>query len=139
MTSAETNPDQAPTYLKNPPVNANFAGLDYEERPWGNFLVLRDEPHFKLKQIQVLAGQRLSLQLHHKRLEHWLVTAGTPTITVGEKTWEAQPGEHIFIPQGAQHRLANLTQTLVEIVEVQRGTYFGEDDIERLQDDYQRS
>jgi mannose-6-phosphate isomerase len=110
-----------------------------EHRPWGNYLVLQDNPHYKLKQLQVLPSQRLSLQLHHHREEHWLVTRGEPTITVGEKTWQAKVGEYIFIPCEAQHRLANLTDALVELIEVQLGASFDETDIVRLQDDYARS
>jgi mannose-6-phosphate isomerase-like protein (cupin superfamily) len=117
----------------------HVGGFEGEQRPWGNFLVLRDLPHYKLKQLQVNPGCRLSLQLHHQREEHWLVTQGTPEITVGDKTWIAQPGEYIFIPKEAQHRLANNTSDVVELVEVQLGSYFGEDDIVRLQDDYNRS
>jgi mannose-6-phosphate isomerase-like protein (cupin superfamily) len=109
-----------------------------ENRPWGNFLVLLDSPNCKVKRIQVLPGQRLSLQLHHKREEHWVVTQGHPTITLGDKDWQAKPGEYIFIKPEQAHRLSNPTDTLVELVEVQMGSYFGEDDIVRLQDDYNR-
>ena len=109
-----------------------------EQRPWGNYLVLKDEPHYKLKQLQVRPQQRLSLQYHHHREEHWLVTHGVATVTVGDKTWKARKGESIFIPKEAKHRLANEGQELVEIIEVQLGDYFGEDDIVRLQDDYNR-
>ncbi len=133
MSSSLPLPSSAPepTIIQEGP----FCG---EARPWGNFLVLRDEPHYKLKQLQVSPGHRLSLQKHQHRQEHWLVTRGMPQITVGEKTWIAQPGEYIHIPKEAQHRLANLGTDLVEIIEVQLGTYFGEDDIIRLQDDYAR-
>jgi mannose-6-phosphate isomerase-like protein (cupin superfamily) len=110
-----------------------------ETRPWGNFIVLRDLPHYKLKQLQVLPGQRLSLQMHHRREEHWIVTRGTPEITVGEKTWTAKPGEYIHIPLQAQHRLANCSTEMAELIEIQLGEYFGEDDIVRFQDDYQRA
>lgn len=112
--------------------------LEGENRPWGNFLVLNDAPHYKLKQLQVKPGQRLSLQYHHKREEHWIVTQGHPEITVGERTWQAKPGEYIFIPKQAQHRLANPTDALVELIEVQLGDSFEETDIVRIQDDYQR-
>ncbi|MEB3245027.1 MAG: phosphomannose isomerase type II C-terminal cupin domain [Vampirovibrionales bacterium] len=136
MTEALNTPAVSPA--QTAPVLIQEGPFTGEQRPWGNFLVLRDEPHYKLKQLQVLPGQRLSLQLHHQREEHWLVTRGTPEITVGDKTWQAKPGEYIFIPKAAQHRLANLTQTLAELIEVQLGDYFGEDDIVRLQDDYKR-
>jgi mannose-6-phosphate isomerase-like protein (cupin superfamily) len=110
----------------------------YEDRPWGNFLVLLNSETCKVKRLQVTPGQRLSLQLHHHRQEHWVVTQGTPTITLGDKTWQAQPGEYIHIVPEQPHRLSNPTTELVELIEVQMGTYFGEDDIVRLQDDYQR-
>jgi mannose-6-phosphate isomerase-like protein (cupin superfamily) len=131
MSSPLKPASSAPIVIQEGP----FSG---EARPWGNFLVLRDEPHYKLKQLQVTPGHRLSLQKHNQREEHWLVTRGTPEITVGERTWVAHPGEYIHIPKQAQHRLANLGSELVELIEVQLGEYFGEDDIIRLQDDYAR-
>jgi mannose-6-phosphate isomerase-like protein (cupin superfamily) len=112
--------------------------LSGETRPWGEFLVLSDAPHYKCKQLRVKPGQRLSLQYHYKREEHWIVTQGHPEITVGERTWQAKPGEYIFIPLQAQHRLTNPTDQWVELVEVQLGQSFEETDIVRLQDDYQR-
>lgn len=111
----------------------------YEERPWGSFTVLRDEPHYKLKQLVVKPGHRLSLQLHHQREEHWIVTKGTPRITVGDREWLAKTGEYIHIPKESRHRLENPGPDMVEIIEVQQGTYFGEDDIVRFADDYQRA
>lgn len=125
----------------SPPVGTvinHAATLQQEFRPWGNFLVLRDEPHYKLKQLQVLPGQRLSLQSHQHRQEHWIVTQGTPEITVDDRTWIAKVGETIFIPQQAKHRLANPTDRLVELIEVQLGASFEESDIVRYADDYQR-
>ncbi len=113
-------------------------GLYTEERPWGSFTVLMDLPNYKVKQIQVLPGHRLSLQLHHQREEHWIITQGTPEVTVGEETLARQKGDYIFIPKETKHRIANSTDSPVEFVEVQLGEYFGEDDIVRFQDDYQR-
>jgi mannose-6-phosphate isomerase-like protein (cupin superfamily) len=109
-----------------------------EVRPWGAFWVLEDLPTHKVKRLQVKPGQRLSLQYHHHREEHWLVVVGDATITLNERTWVAKPGEYIHIKQGDHHRLANASDGFVEIVEIQQGSYFGEDDIVRLQDDYQR-
>ena len=116
-----------------------FEKFEGEIRPWGNFLILNDEAHYKLKQLQVEPGQRLSLQLHHKREEHWIVTKGTPEITVGEKTWQAKPGEYIFIPIETKHRLANHSDSIAEIIEIQLGEAFEESDIVRFQDDYERA
>jgi mannose-1-phosphate guanylyltransferase / mannose-6-phosphate isomerase len=113
-------------------------------RPWGWYDSLGAGPNsdsgagFQVKHIGVYPGQSLSLQLHHKRAEHWVVVKGTATITVGETVRDYQPNEHVFIPLGDVHRLVNNTDSAVEIVEVQLGAYLGEDDIVRLQDVYQR-
>jgi mannose-1-phosphate guanylyltransferase/mannose-6-phosphate isomerase len=111
-------------------------------RPWGWYDSLGAGPDgtgFQVKHIGVHPGQSLSLQLHHKRAEHWVVVKGTATITVGENVRDYQPSEHVFIPLGDVHRLENKTEAAVEIVEVQLGNYLGEDDIVRLQDMYQRA
>jgi mannose-6-phosphate isomerase-like protein (cupin superfamily) len=100
---------------------------------------LQDEAHFKLKRIVVEPQQRLSLQKHHKREEHWLVTRGEAIVTVGEQDHSVKPGTYIHIPKGAVHRISNPFETSVEFIEVQLGEYFGEDDIIRLQDDYNRA
>lgn len=110
-------------------------------RPWGWYDSLGSGPNggsFQVKHIGVYPGQSLSLQLHHKRAEHWVVITGTATITVGESVADYSPGEHVFIAVGDVHRLENKTDSAVEIVEVQLGAYLGEDDIVRLQDVYQR-
>lgn len=112
-----------------------------EERPWGSFTVLKDEPDYKLKQLAVIPGNRLSLQRHQKREEHWFVMAGQPAITLEENTVRLSPGDYIHIPLHHWHRITNPAEntTPVEIIELQLGHYFGEDDIERCQDDYGRS
>lgn len=115
------------------------AALASEERPWGSFDVLKDEPHYKLKVLRVMPGHRLSLQMHHKREEHWIVTHGTPEITLNDETFTARPGQYIHIPCQARHRIANASSEPAELVEVQLGSYFGEDDIVRFQDDYDRA
>ena len=113
-------------------------------RPWGWYDSLGSGPTseagagFQVKHIGVHPGQSLSLQLHHKRAEHWVVIKGTATITVGESVKDYEPGKHVFIPLGDVHRLENKTTSAVEIVEVQLGAYLGEDDIVRLQDNYSR-
>lgn len=114
-------------------------------RPWGWYDSLGSGPNteagagFQVKQIAVYPGQSLSLQMHHKRAEHWVVVKGTATITVGERVQDYQPNQHVFIPLGDVHRLENRTDSLVEIIEVQLGTYLGEDDIVRFEDKYQRT
>ncbi|WP_373532285.1 phosphomannose isomerase type II C-terminal cupin domain [Vampirovibrio sp.] len=112
-----------------------------ETRPWGSFTVLKDLPHYKLKQLAVNPGSRLSLQRHQKREEHWLVTAGYPEVTLDDQVIKLSPGEYIHIPRHSWHRISNPAENnaVVEIIELQLGDYFGEDDIERQQDDYGRS
>lgn len=110
----------------------------FEERPWGNFEVIRDESHYKSKLIIVEPGQKLSYQSHQKRAEHWIVVKGTAEVTIDDKTQILNAGQHIFIPLKAKHRLANPFQESLELVEIQVGEYFGEDDIQRYNDEYGR-
>lgn len=110
----------------------------FEFRPWGDFEVLRDTDAFKSKVIHVLPGQRLSYQSHAKRAEHWIIIRGQAEVTLNDQIFRPKAGEHIFIPQGAKHRMSNPGTEPVEFVEVQVGSYFGEDDIVRYQDDYKR-
>lgn len=111
---------------------------NFELRPWGWFEVLRDTEDFKSKVIHVEPGHQLSYQSHAKRAEHWVIIKGQPEVVLNDKVHHLKPGESIYIPQGAKHRMRNTTQETVEFVEVQVGTYFGEDDIVRYQDDYKR-
>ena len=113
--------------------------LNWEIRPWGRFDVIREEPGFKVKKIQVKPGGCLSLQYHHHRCEHWLVIAGTATIQLNEETLTLHAGESIDIPIKAQHRLQNNGSEPLIIVETQFGDYLGEDDIVRIGDVYDRS
>jgi len=111
-------------------------------RPWGWYDSLGAGPGgsgFQVKQIAVYPGQSLSLQKHARRAEHWVVTVGNATITVDDDVRDYAPGQHVFIPLGAVHRLENRTDQAVEIIEVQLGDYLGEDDIVRLEDRYQRA
>ena len=117
----------------------NTTMLEIGERPWGKYYVLADEPHYKLKRIEVNPGQILSYQYHHHRQEFWTVIAGEAIVVLDEVEHTVKYGESIFIPLGAKHRIENRTSELLEFVEVQTGTYFGEDDIVRIQDDYERS
>ena len=108
-------------------------------RPWGSYTVLEEGPGYKVKRITVLPGGRLSLQLHHKRSEHWVVIQGTARVTCGEEVFELETGKSVGIPMETQHRLENPGKVPLEIIEVQNGPYLGEDDIVRFQDDYGRS
>ena len=108
-------------------------------RPWGYFTNLHEESGHKVKKIVVNPASRLSLQSHKHRMEHWIVVAGTAIVTLDKKEKELSVGEYIFIPQGSTHRLQNIGKDDLVLIEVQLGSYLGEDDIIRYQDDYQRS
>ena len=110
-----------------------------EERPWGTFTILLDTPTHKVKQIVVRPGQRLSYQLHYKRAEHWFVVTGVGTATINDVERPLVAGATIDIPVETKHRVANTGTTNLIFIEVQTGTYFGEDDIIRLADDYART
>ena len=107
-------------------------------RPWGTYTVLEDEPSFKVKKITVKPNGKLSLQSHKHRAEHWVVVKGEATIMNDGKEIKLHENESTFIEKGCKHQLMNLTQEPLEIIEVQSGTYLGEDDIERYQDHYGR-
>jgi len=109
-----------------------------ERRPWGSFAVLLEGPRFKIKEITVRPGARLSLQMHHKRSEHWVVIEGTAKVTSGEEVVTLVADQSTYIPQGTKHRLENPGPGMLRIVEVQTGSYVGEDDIVRFEDSYGR-
>jgi mannose-6-phosphate isomerase len=123
--------------LVNQPIEETCV-LQGEHRPWGNYVVLRDLPHYKCKQLQVLPYQRLSLQLHHHREEYWIITQGEGLLTLGESTQVVAKGSMIHIPIETKHRLENTGDVLLELVEIQLGSSFEESDIVRFDDDYQR-
>lgn len=110
-----------------------------ESRPWGYYVILADEPDHKVKRVVVHPGKRLSLQRHNRRCEHWFAISGQARATVGDEVHVLNPGDAVNIPLGAVHRLENSGTTDFAIIEVQRGDYFGEDDIERIEDDFNRS
>ncbi len=107
-------------------------------KPWGWYATMSELPGHKIKHIGVHPGQRISLQKHHHRHEHWVVLQGLACVTLGEQTFNLSAGQHCDIAQGLAHRLANPGQQPLLILEVQFGDYLGEDDIERLGDDYGR-
>ena len=113
--------------------------LESEERPWGRFFVLHDEPTYKLKRIEVDPGGRLSYQYHHKRSEAWTIVEGSGVITLDGQDRQCNKGQTVLIPQGVRHRIENKGTQKVVFIEVQTGSYFGEDDIIRLEDKYGRS
>lgn len=107
-------------------------------RPWGWYDSIDDGPRFQVKRIVVNPGARLSLQMHHHRAEHWIVVKGTAQVTNGDKTFLLGENESTFIPLGHVHRLVNPGKVPLEIIEVQSGSYLGEDDIVRFEDNYGR-
>lgn len=112
--------------------------MEHDIRPWGEYWVLEDAPTHKVKRISVLPGKRLSLQYHKHRAEVWTVISGTATVTINSEVRDYQPGEVALIKLGDHHRLENKTSEPLIIIEVQHGTYFGEDDIIRIEDDFNR-
>ena len=115
-------------------------GREYDARPWGNFTVLDDEAaDHKVKRIVVDPSKRLSYQQHAKRSEHWFVVSGTATVVLDGVEHEVAAGEAIDIALGTAHRCENRGSEPVVFIEVQHGTYFGEDDIVRLEDDFGRA
>ncbi len=108
-------------------------------RPWGAYDVVHGGAGLKIKHLTVNPGQRLSLQMHHHRAEHWIVVRGTALVTRGEETFIVAENESTFIPAQIRHRLENPGETPLELVEVQTGSYFGEDDIVRFDDAYGRA
>ena len=110
----------------------------FEYRPWGMFENLLDSAACKVKRLTVDPGHHLSLQYHHKRSEHWVVVAGTATVQLGDDRHTLEAGHSIDIPLGAHHALGNDTDDPVVVIEVQMGSYFGEDDIVRVSDPYER-
>lgn len=108
-------------------------------RPWGWYDIVDEGERFKVKRIQVKPGASLSLQMHHYRAEHWIVVRGTAEIINGDQVILLTENQSTYIPQGQIHRLANLGKTPLEIIEVQSGSYLGEDDIIRFEDTYGRS
>lgn len=108
-------------------------------RPWGTYTILEENEGYKVKQITVRPGAKLSLQYHHHRSEHWIVVSGIATVTIDDRTIDLKQNESTYIPKEAKHRLANNTNENLVIIEAQVGSYLGEDDIVRLQDDYKRN
>lgn len=109
-----------------------------EQRPWGWFKILLETPTYKIKELLVKPGCRVSYQSHERRSEHWVVVRGTATIVLDDKTYTLEEGMSTDVPTGTKHRIGNTTTSDLVFIEVQRGDYFGEDDITRYEDDYKR-
>jgi len=108
-------------------------------RPWGSYTVLEEQVRYQIKRISVNPGSKLSLQMHHHRHEHWVVVSGTARITNGEKVFLLYENQSTYIPAGVNHRLENPGVIPLELIEVQNGSYLGEDDIVRFEDEYGRN
>src|ERR1700738_1675856 len=112
-------------------MSNNEVGKVYQ-RPWGSYQTLALAAGYQVKILTINAGGRLSLQKHFQRSEHWVVVAGTPTLTVGDSSKVYQRNESVYISAESKHRIENFTQETCTLVEVQVGDYLGEDDIVRL-------
>ena len=113
--------------------------IERDERPWGSFEVLAEGDGYKVKRIEVKPGHRLSLQMHEGRSEHWVVVVGEAFVTVGEHEMRLRANEEVLIPTRTKHRVANAGEAELVFIEVQCGSYLGEDDITRFEDDYNRT
>ena len=107
-------------------------------RPWGHYDILLDSPECKVKRIIVHPKKRLSYQRHQYREEYWTIVKGTGLVTLNDKNISLSEGHQIHIPMGANHRIENPSNNTLIFIEIQRGSYFGEDDIIRLEDDFNR-
>jgi len=113
--------------------------IERDERPWGRFEVLAEGEGYKVKRIEVMPGHRLSLQMHQDRSEHWVIVAGEALVTLGEQVMRLCANEDLLIPAKTRHRVANTRDVKLVFIEIQCGSYLGEDDITRFEDDYSRA
>lgn len=113
--------------------------MERDYRPWGYYEVLAEERDHKVKRLVVLPGQRLSLQRHRLRTEHWYAISGAGIVTLNDEELDLKAGASVEIPCGAWHRIRNPGKVDIVFIEIQTGEYFGEDDIERQADDYGRT
>lgn len=119
-------------------VPSDYYAGQSDARPWGRWKVVEANPSFTLKTIEVDPGERLSLQYHNHRSEHWVVVAGQGLVTIGGDTIRVERGSHIYIPRETKHRVANDGEPVLIFVEVQFGDQLQEADIVRVEDDYER-
>jgi mannose-6-phosphate isomerase len=109
-----------------------------ETRPWGHFEIVAEGPGYKVKRMTVLPGRRLSYQRHARRSEHWYVVHGDGVVTIDDVERAVGVGSEVDVPTGAAHRIGCTSADPIVFIEIQLGSYFGEDDVERLADDYGR-
>src|SRR5262245_12797563 len=120
-------------------IHEDPASPRFENRPWGSYTVLDEGAGFKVKRIEVLPGKRLSYQYHDHRAEHWIVVEGQASVTLNGVESIVEEGNAVDVPVGARHRIANGGSERLVLIEIQRGSYLGEDDIVRLEDDFKRN
>ncbi len=116
-----------------------MASLSRRKAPWGSWRVIFRGNDFQVKRLSISPGRRFSLQYHRYRSEHWVVVSGTGKATLGNQSKIVSSGRQLFVPVRAKHRLQNTGRVPLVVIEVQQGSYLGEDDIVRLQDDYHRT
>mgnify|MGYP003641009544 CR=1 FL=1 len=120
------------------PKSNEVEGNNLFHRPWGNYKVIDESNDYKIKEIVVLPGEKLSLQSHKHRNEHWIWIEGSMKVTKGSDRFDLEKDQSVYIPVGEIHRMENVSGKLAKIIEVQTGQYFGEDDITRYEDIYGR-
>ena len=113
--------------------------METDTRPWGRYEVIQNAPDYKVKRIEVFPGKRFSLQKHFKRAETWMITSGEGIATVGQKEIPVKRGSVVQVALEEVHRMHNTGKEPLVFIEVQLGSYFGEDDIVRLEDDFKRA
>ncbi len=136
--SLYTGSNPVPTSNKLEDVLEKMMSTDESQRPWGRYEILSESQSHKVKTIWVNPGKRLSYQRHEKRAEHWFIVQGQAKITLNGDSFEMTVGDSIDVEIGDLHRIENIGSNDVIFIEVQTGTYFGEDDIERIEDDFGR-
>jgi len=119
-------------------AHSNYNSLMITTRPWGNYEVMETRKEFQIKLISVNPGQRLSLQSHRYRSEHWIVIAGTAEVVCDENITILEVQDSIEIPLGSKHRVSNFGDDILQFIEIQLGSSFEEEDIVRYEDDYGR-
>lgn len=117
---------------------SSFSYISKDKRPWGEYFVIHDEKNYKIKRIEVNPSSRLSYQYHNGRAETWVIINGKARVIIDESSELYEAGDTILIPRKSKHRIENITDEILVFIEIQTGDYFDEDDIIRVEDDYNR-
>ena len=115
-----------------------FKYINKDNRPWGLYYVIHDQSDYKIKRIEVNPNEKLSYQYHNKRSEAWTIISGTGDVIIDDKVYKVKPGVTLTIPKLSKHRIHKTSNEVLVFIEVQTGDYFGEDDIVRIEDQYNR-